>query len=91
MCNDPQKLFLAESVLFVAGIVALWYSFRVEAERDLGKRVFGKLGVGFIVDATDGWMAPKHRVWFYRILAYLIAAFFWILDAYIVVAMRKCP
>jgi hypothetical protein len=90
MCNNPLQLLGAECVLFIAGAFALWYSFRVEAERDIAKRLFGKLKVGFIVDASDGWMGQNRRLWFYRICAYLITAFFWGLGAYMVVAFPRC-
>jgi hypothetical protein len=90
MCNDPRQLLAAECVLFATGAIALWYSFRVETERDLGKRLFGKLKIRFVVDATDGWMSPNRRTWFYRICAYLIAAFFWGLDVYFVIAFPRC-
>ena len=93
MCNDPLKLLLAEAVLFAWGAIALWYSFRVEAELARGKRVYGKLGIGFIWNIAEAMIAPGNpqlRIWIYRFIAYFFTAFFWGVCVFFIVAMPRC-
>jgi hypothetical protein len=80
MRNDPNKLLLAEVVLFRFGAGSVWYSFSRKGRACTRKAGLQRHSARSVWDLFAGWFAPDRldvQMRVYRIVAWVIAAFSW--------------